>query len=264
MSRAKNLVARFIEKKRHKLLRHLLKKTPFELASKHRRLHTPTFDNLKLVLALYSITRPNPTFVQIGAYDGQTDDPASEYVLAGRMKCLLVEPIEASFRKLKKLYDGKPGVHLMQAAIGNTDGTLTMFKVRQGTKNDNIATGGIASFDKAHLLKHGIKEDDIETLNVPCLTLKSLLAKFDLRKIDILQIDTEGFDAEVIKMALALDTVPDCINFENIHLSLEAKTQLYDLLTRNGYVYSHDRFNTMALHRRLTDGLLALCQRKEA
>jgi len=35
--------------------------------------------------------------------------------------------------------------------------------------------------------------------------LKSLLAKFALEKADILQIDTEGFDAEVVKMALALD-----------------------------------------------------------
>src|SRR6266404_3778854 len=113
MSREKNFVRRFIEKKRHKLLRHLLKKTPYdvfdktkyEVFQKQNRLPTPTFDNLKLILALYSITRPDATFVQIGAYDGQTDDPASEYVLAGRMKCLLVEPIEASFQKLKKLYD---------------------------------------------------------------------------------------------------------------------------------------------------------------
>src|SRR6266480_445066 len=107
MSRAKNFVRRFFEKKRNKLLLHFLKKSPYEvfdktkydLFDKQNRLPTPTFDNLKLILAVYSLTRPDATFVQIGAYDGRTDDPASEYVLASRMKCLLVEPIEASFQK---------------------------------------------------------------------------------------------------------------------------------------------------------------------
>ena len=246
-----------------KLLRHILKKTRYELSEKQQRLPIPTFDNVKLVLALYIITRPNPTFVQIGAYDGQIDDPASEYVLTGKMKCLLIEPIEAPFQNLKKIYDCMSNVHLMQGAIANSDGNAIMFKVKQGSQSYSIPRGGLTSFDKAHLLKHGIRKDDIEQVNVPCFTLKSLLAKFHFGKADILQIDTEGFDAEVVKMALTLDNTPDCINFENFHLSLEAKTELYDLLTKNGYVYSHDKFNTMALHRRLTESLLALCQRKE-
>jgi len=89
-----------------------------------------------------------------------------------------------------------------------------------------------------------------------------LLAKSGLERIDILQIDTEGFDAEVIGMALALDVPPACINFENLHMSLEVKAGLYDLLTRSGYVYSHDKFNSMALHCRLTSDLIALCRRK--
>jgi FkbM family methyltransferase len=247
------------------LLRHILKRTRYELAEKQQRLPTPTFDNVKLVLALYSITRTNPTFVQIGAYDGQTDDPASEYVQTGKMKCLLVEPIEASFQKLKKIYEGAPNVHLVQAAIGHSDGNAVMFRVKPGSKSDtiNLHSGGWTSFNRAHLLKYRVQENEIEQVSVPCLTLKSLLVKFHLRKIDILQIDTEGFDAEIIKMALTLDDIPDCINFENIHLSLETKGELYDLLTQNGYFYSHDKYNTLALHRRLTDNLLALCRRKE-
>jgi len=244
------------------LLRQVLKKTRYELTEKNQRLPTPTFDNVKLVLALYSLTQPESTLVQIGAYDGQTDDPASEYILTGKMKCLLVEPIESSFRKLERVYAGLPNVQLLQAAIGHSDGSMIMYKVRQGSQSDSIPTGGLASFDRAHLLKHSIREDDIEQVNVPCLTLKSLLAKSGLERIDILQIDTEGFDAEVIGMALALDVPPACINFENLHMSLEVKAGLYDLLTRSGYVYSHDKFNSMALHCRLTSDLIALCRRK--
>jgi FkbM family methyltransferase len=244
------------------LLRHFLKKTRYELTEKQQRLPTPTFDNVKLVLALSLLTRPATTFVQIGAYDGQTDDPASEYILTGKMKCLLVEPIESSFQKLERVYAGLPNVQLVQAAIGHSDGNMVMYKVRPGSQFDSIPAGGLASFDRAHLLKHGINGNDIEQVNVPCLTLKSLLAKSGLDRIDILQIDTEGFDAEVVRMALALEIPPACINFENLHMSLEVKAGLYDLLTRSGYVYSHDKFNSMALHRQLTTDLIAFCRGK--
>lgn len=241
-----------------KILRHFLKKSPYELVEKQRRLPDPTFDNIKLVLALYSITHRNPTFVQIGAYDGQTADPAVEYVLTGKMRCLLVEPVETSFQKLKTFYDGKSNVHLIQAAVSDADGEATMYKVRQGSGSESIPRGGLASFDRTHLIRHAIPERDIEQVRVPCLTLKSLLAKFNLPRIDILQIDTEGFDAEVVRMALALDPIPSCINFEYTNLNLEIKTALYDLLTKRGYFFSHDKANTLALHCRLTEEMLAL------
>ena len=243
-----------------KLLRHFLKKTDYELIEKQQRLPPPTFDNIKLVLALFSLTQPNPTFVQIGAYDGQTVDPVNEYALTGKMKCLLVEPIEASFQKLRSFYDGMPNVNLIQAAIGHSDGSAIMFKVKQASQSFSIPRGALSSFDKAHLLRHKIKEEDIEQVQVPCLTLKTLLAKFQLTKVNILQIDTEGFDAEIVKMALAMEETPDCINFENSNLSLESKTEIYALLTKSGYVHSSDTYNSLALHRRLTEGLLALCR----
>lgn len=247
-----------------KILRHFLKKTGYELIEKQQRLPPPTFDNIKLVLALFSITQPDSTFVQIGAYDGQTVDPVNEYALTGKMKCFLVEPIEASFQKLRSFYNGAPNVNLIQAAIGHSDGSTTMFKVKQASQSYSIPRGGLSSFDKGHLLRHKIKEEDIEEVHVPCLTLKTLLARFQLSKVNILQIDTEGFDAEIVKMALALGHTPDCINFENSNLSLESKTEIYELLTKSGYVHSSDTYNSLALHRRLTEGLLALCRGAES
>ena len=250
-------------KKTVKILRHYLKKSPYELVEKRERLPNPTFDNIKLVLALYSVAGRNPTFVQIGAYDGQTSDPVFEYVQAGKMKCLLVEPIETSFQKLKKLYDGVPHVQLMLAAVADSDGEMAMYKVREGSQSESVPRGGLASFDKTHLLRHSIKESDIEQVRVPCLTLKSLLAKAGFEKIDILQIDTEGFDSEVVKMALALDSLPGCIHFEHTNVNAETKVTLYDSLMRRGYFYSHDRDNTLAVHCRLTEGLLDLCRNRK-
>lgn len=244
--------------KAEKIIRHFIKKGPYELTKKQERLPTATLDNVKLVLALYAITHRNPIFVQIGAYDGQTDDPVTEYVLAGKLKCVLVEPIESSFQKLKRVYEGVSNVQLVHAAISDSDGEATMYKVKPGSPCDNLRMGGLASFDKTHLLRHGVGENDMVQVQVPCLTLKSLLAKFGLPKIDILQIDTEGFDAEIVRMTSALDYSPGCMNFENTNLSAETKLTLYDSLTRRGYFFSHDRANTIAVHSRLMDGLLDL------
>lgn len=228
------------------------------MVEKQQRLPDPTFESIKLVLAIYSILKPNSTFVQIGAYDGQTSDPTFEYVRAGKLKCLLVEPIEASFLKLKKVYAGMPHVHLMNAAISDADGEAVMYKVRQGSASASVPRGGLSSFDKEHLIRHGIEEKDIETVRVPALTLRSLLAKFGWARIDILQVDTEGYDAEIARMALALDQPPGCINFEHTNLNLETKKRLYDLLAQKGYLFSHDRADTLAVNRQLTDELLAL------
>lgn len=228
------------------------------MVERRHRLPQATFDSVKLVLAIYSILKPNSIFVQIGAFDGETADPTAEYVQAGKMKCLLVEPIEASFQKLKAIYDGMPNVHLIQAAISDSDGEMIMHKVRPGSKSDLSKRDALSSFDRGHLIRHAVRENDIEQIRVRGFTLKSLLAKFDLKKIDILQIDAEGFDAEVVRMALMLDPVPGCINFEHLHLDLETKTMLYDSLTKKGYLYSHGRADTLAVHSRLKEELLAL------
>src|ERR1700722_9513681 len=114
-------------KKHHKIIRHFLKKSPYEMAEKRHRLPASTLESIKLVLAIYSLLKPNSTFVQIGAFDGQTSDPTVEYVQAGKLKCLLVEPIESSFQKLKNFYDGVPNVHLLQAALSHSDGEMTMY-----------------------------------------------------------------------------------------------------------------------------------------
>jgi len=240
------------------LLRFVLKSTRYELAVKQERLPAATLDTLKLVFPVLFQMQPQLNYVQVGAYDGQTDDPAHEFVRTGKMRCLLVEPIEASYLKLRKIYDPTPNVTLVQAAVGATDGQATMYKVRAGTPSQSIHSGGWTSFDKAHLIKHKVPENEIETVTVPCLTLGTLLKNHGLANIDILQIDTEGFDAEIVKMALQLPAIPAAINFENIHLSLAAKDELYELLTGRGYLFTHDKYNTLALHRRVLENLPGL------
>jgi len=238
------------------LLRHFLKSTRYELAEKQKRLPAATFDNVRLVLAWYRVVKPDAVLVQIGANDGTLDDPVGEFIRLGTLKSVLVEPIPAVFAKLTQSYQGVSNVSLVQAAIGDSDGPATLYQVRLERQPDYPGSSGWASFDRAHLIKHHVRPGDIAEARVPSLTLSTLLARHQLNHVDIMQIDVEGFDAEIVQMALKLPSPPACFNFENIHLSLATKEKLFRQLEAQGYAWTHDKYNTLALHRSLTEQLV--------
>jgi FkbM family methyltransferase len=235
--------------------RQCLKLTPYELKRRREEKTVPSasFDNVRLVIAYYMASTRLATFVQVGACDGVSGDPVHDLIKKGRMRAVLIEPIEQSFAKLRAVYEGVPNVTTVQAAIGQRDGLATLYRVKEGASSipDNWSVQ-LASFNKLHLLRHGVPADEIDEVTVPCLTLQSLVEQFGLERIDILQIDTEGFDAEIVNMSLDLPFVPECINFENVHLQPKAIQQVFERLKECGYVWTHDKWNTLALHSRLT------------
>lgn len=231
------------------LILSLLSKTPYNL---QKKLPASTFESVELALAYYWSLNPDATLVQIGACDGVSNDPISGFIRRQKIRAILVEPIENSFRKLKTVYEDIPSVELVQAAIAQQDGSVTFYKVSEtGRWTDSTCAPQWSSFNKQHLLKHGVKLNEIEAITVPCLSLRSLIEQFDLSKIDFLQIDTEGFDATVVEMALSLENTPDCINFENAHITPQDKESLFRSLEASGYVWTHNGLNTLALHRRV-------------
>jgi FkbM family methyltransferase len=237
------------------IVKKCLSLTPYELKAKRtlRRLPLATFESVKLALAYYIEANRIPVFVQVGANDGVSGDPAYDFIKQGKMRAILVEPIEQSFKKLVRVYESVPNVTPVRAAIGKEDGEVILYRVKEGGKLAALdGASQIASFDKRHLLRLGIAEEEIEEAKAPCLTLRSLLYKNQLEHIDILQIDTEGFDAEIVKMALDLPIPPECINFENLHLDATALDDVFERLRDAGYLWTHDKWNTLALHERIT------------
>jgi FkbM family methyltransferase len=231
--------------------------TPYEIRRRRKQarvLPTPTFENIQLALAYYLKTNRNLTFVQVGACDGVSGDPICGFIKQGKLNAVLVEPIASCFVKLEQTYRGVPNVRLVQAAIGSQDGEVTLYKVKEGaTSIASFWSAQLASFSKTLLNEHGVAEHEIEPVKVRCLTLASLVRELDLGAIDILQVDTEGFDSEIVKMALRLPVIPECINFENTHLDDKKQNEVFSLLAQHGYSWTHDDWNTLALNKRLTD-----------
>jgi FkbM family methyltransferase len=224
--------------------------TPFEV---RRRLPVITLEPLNLVLANYAARGQGITVLQVGACDGVNNDPIRHYATRASTRAILIEPNPLAFARLKQTYAGLPNVTLVQAAIGDQDGDAYLYRVKStGISEREIdPTLQIASFSRAHLEYHGKKAHEIERITVPCRTLPSLIGELGLEKIDLLQVDAEGFDANVVRMALRMPILPDCINFEHIHLTKADRRTLFDLLKVSGYVLGYDDWNILALREAL-------------
>ncbi len=161
------------------------------------------------------------TVVQIGACDGKSDDPIYSIISKGNWSGVLVEPIPNLYKELKKVYHNQPDLKLENCAIAKEDDTVTMYWV---VEDDSLPeyVKILASFDLKVILKNKPIipniEEFIETIEVPAMTMESLLKKHSIQHVNLLQIDTEGFDYEVLKMAFQAELLPDIINFECIHL----------------------------------------------
>ena len=112
--------------------------------------------------------------MQIGAYDGVGDDDLGGLIKQHRLRGVLVEPQPAAFARLQKTYASQRQIVLLQAAIAEEQG-LREFYGRQS--RPTMA----ASFDREHLLRHGIPEDDIVTMCVECQTVESALRAAGLK-----------------------------------------------------------------------------------
>lgn len=212
------------------------------------------FDNIALVMEHFTTARPGSVFVQIGANDGETSDSVHPFVKQGVLKSVLVEPIPTVFQKLSAFYQGVVNVSLVNAALAKKNGRAVIYAVRDaGRWAGSVWASQLASFDRAHLRRHGIADDEIAETTVECLDFPTLMKRHEIERIDVLQIDVEGFDAEVVRMALALPQLPLCICFEFVQFvkSMEqpAVNEFYAELEAKGYAWSHDRINTMAIHR---------------
>jgi FkbM family methyltransferase len=209
---------------------------------------------------LYSIAlkvlieiKPNLSIVVVGANDGRVNDPIYEFAMemSSKTSMLLIEPNKFLLPHLQKSYSSHPSHQIANCAIGQ-EGVLTLYAVKanwfdrfqpayaKGWPQYRAATG-ITSANKEHvekaLRREGINPDDaIESLDVPCQQLSSLLAALSWpTTIDVLQIDAEGYDDAVIQASNIQSTRPKLIYFENHNIPEERMETLVNHLSSQNY-----------------------------
>jgi FkbM family methyltransferase len=191
-------------------------------------------------------------FLQIGANDGVSNDPLHELVFQYELAGLLVEPLPDVFERLRITYANQPSVVFERCAIGRYDGEANIYRVRADAPFPPW-TQEIASFNRSHLTGSNFDLPDlekyVEEVRVPCLTLPTLLRKHGIHDLTLLQVDTEGFDCEIVRMALDAGLHPPIINYEFLHANRRDQADCKQRLIQAGYRLIDIGRDTLAVHR---------------
>lgn len=195
-----------------------------------------SFLSLEKLLKNLFVSNHINTIVQIGANDGQRFDIINKFIKKFNPSVVFVEPIKKNFDNLKKYYANQKNLFYENSAISVNDEISELYKVKEDKihfYDDHVV--GITSFDKKHLLKHGISKFHIIKEKVNVISIQNLINKYSLKNIDLLLIDTEGYDAKIVKDFLENSNLRPLIIFEYIHIKNNEFSETTKLLLNNNY-----------------------------
>lgn len=236
------------------------------MANNPRHLRPPltsTYDFLRYYAESKKAKGEKVFCLQVGANDGKSNDPVHEYFSKYDWNGILVEPQTDVFEQgLTKTYAGNNRVILENVALGKSEGNLPFYRV--AISKARWATG-LSGFCKKSLEEHvdngyiirkakeeGVqiptdKNDIIETVQVPTMTVDGLLNKHHVNKLDVVCIDTEGYDFEVLKLIDLKKLNPEVVFFESKNLSNEDFVAAKNLLSGLGYHLFWEKGDTLAI-----------------
>ena len=197
------------------------------------------WDAAAITGAIGRLSDPGLTFVQVGANDGVLYDPVHSLVAERGWRGVLIEPVPWIFKELVENYSGVDGLSFENVAVGATDGIMPLYYVtpREG-EPDFLRC--LATFKRSILESHAWAAPDIaervEQIDVPTLSLASLVERHEINLLDLFVSDTEGYDYEILKQIdFRAPWAPRFIIFEVRHLDKATLREAKRRLRRSGY-----------------------------
>jgi FkbM family methyltransferase len=226
----------------YKFIKKIIEAFGFKLIDKNiikndRLISKHSFLSLDKVLKNLFLNNNIKFIVQIGANDGQRFDTINKFIKNFKPSVVFVEPIKSNFINLKNFYYNQKNLFYENAAISVNNEISELYKVNENNLNlydDHVL--GITSFDKNHLIKHGVKKKHIIKEKVNTISILSLLNKYSVQNFDLLLIDTEGYDSLIVKDFLLNSKIKPIIIFEYIHSKREFFSEAVKLLISNKYI----------------------------
>lgn len=226
----------------YKFIKKIIEAFGFKLIDKNiikndRLISKHSFLSLDKVLKNLFLNNNIKFIVQIGANDGQRFDMINKFIKNFKPSVVFVEPIKSNFINLKNFYYNQKNLFYENAAISVNNEISELYKVNENNLNlydDHVL--GITSFDKNHLIKHGVKKKHIIKEKVNTISILSLLNKYSVQNFDLLLIDTEGYDSLIVKDFLLNSKIKPIIIFEYIHSKQEFFSEAVKLLISNKYI----------------------------
>lgn len=178
--------------------------------------------------ALYArLLRPGALAFDIGSHVG--DRIGSFRRLGARVVALEPQPLCA--RAIREIYAGDTAVHLVEAACGPREGTLTL---HVNTANPTVTTASTAFVSAADGAAGWEGQVWDRAIEVPVTTLDALVAHHGVP--DFVKIDVEGFEADVLA---GLSRPLPALSFEFTTIQRDVAFQCIDLIAALG-TYAFD------------------------
>ncbi len=158
------------------------------------------------------------SLVLIGAHNGGKTEALVEQA-ASTGPVLLVEPVPFLFRDLARRHAGRQSVHLLQAAIAETDAEAVSFFAPDESANEIKQYGDqLGSFNPLHAVHHDPRfSAKVSEIKVKAISFNTIRERFGISGIDTLMTDTEGYDARILMTFPFRLMRPKRILFEHTH-----------------------------------------------
>ena len=195
-------------------------------------------DSKKILNFLFEQKKINH-LIQIGANDGLRFDSLNYYIKKYKTKSILVEPIKDNFEDLKNNYKEYENIIFENLAISVNNEISYLYKANPLKLKNYIGDHyiGITSFDKNHLIKHGVKKNDIIKEKVKSISINDLILKHNIKKFELFFVDAEGYDADIVNDFLSSSLIRPIIILEYLHIPNKKFQNLTDILKEKKYVY---------------------------
>jgi FkbM family methyltransferase len=189
-------------------------------------------------------------YFQVGAHIGPSNEDDLFDINLENKTLILIEPVPYLFTKLQDNYSEKAknnNIIFKNIAVSNKDGFLQLYvpsPINDWSKNPAWASQ-LGSVNETHIKRH-LPYLLVDTINVPCYRLNTIIKDMNISSIDNLLVDTEGHDYDIL-MDLDLSVLkPNNITFENKHMDGvfikgERYNKLIEHFIRNGYVKVEDK-----------------------
>ena len=222
------------------------------LIKNNRLVNSKSILNLNLILKKIFDSQKIECLIQIGANDGNRFDELNKFIKEHRIKSILVEPINEYFEDLKRNYQNFENVYFENSAITVGAKEKEIFAVNNNNLKDyDEHIKGINSFDKNHLIKHGVKSNHIIKKKINCISILNLLEKYKISNLDILFVDAEGYDGDILIDFLNSSKQEPILIFEYIHVKNKILKNLIDILMSKYYSFFNINENLICLPKKI-------------